>query len=110
MWSSTSVSLHVTWFVCKNALRSMSYPSWQFVLDMQFVIQMASSSDCGSRTLHSLVPDLTSRAVHAFAATGADPLRLEDGLTEQKMVDLYASLKLLLVLSARGCAEHICHG
>lgn len=43
---------------------------------MQFVIQMASSSGCVSRTLHSLVPDLTSRAVHAFAATGADPLRL----------------------------------
>lgn len=43
---------------------------------MQFVIQMASSSGCGSRSLHSLVPDLTSRAVHAFAATGADPERL----------------------------------
>lgn len=43
---------------------------------MQFVIEMASSRGCGSRLLHFLVPDLTSRAVHAFAATGADPERL----------------------------------
>ncbi|XP_073387073.1 exocyst complex component EXO84B isoform X2 [Physcomitrium patens] len=45
----------------------------QFVLNMQFIIQMASSSGWGSRSLHSLLTGLTSRAVHAFAATGADP-------------------------------------
>jgi len=43
---------------------------------MQFVIQMASSNGCGSHMLYSLVPNLTSRIVHAFVATGADLERL----------------------------------
>lgn len=48
----------------------------QFVLDMQFVIQLASSGKCASRVLRLMVPELTSRAVSAFAATGADLNRL----------------------------------
>jgi hypothetical protein len=51
-------------------------------MDMQFVIQMASNSGCSSRSLSSIVPDLTSRAVHAFAATGADPERLANEFSE----------------------------
>lgn len=37
--------------------------------------QMASSNNCNSPTLSSLIQGLTSRAVNAFAATGGDPER-----------------------------------
>lgn len=67
---------------------------------MQFVIQMASSSGCGSRSLHSLVPDLTSRAVHAFAATGADPERLANEIEVRpyalNIMHIYSKMHIII--------------
>ncbi|CAM6081649.1 unnamed protein product [Calypogeia fissa] len=45
----------------------------QFVLDMQFIMQVASHGRYSSRTMRQVVSDTTSRAVNAYAATGSDP-------------------------------------
>ncbi|XP_073392365.1 exocyst complex component EXO84B [Physcomitrium patens] len=45
----------------------------QFVLDMQFVIQVAINGRFSSRHMRQVVNDVTARAVTAFAATGGDP-------------------------------------
>eukprot|EP00246_Nothoceros_aenigmaticus_P002454 TRINITY_DN13325_c0_g1_i1.p1 TRINITY_DN13325_c0_g1~~TRINITY_DN13325_c0_g1_i1.p1 ORF type:complete len:784 (+),score=178.30 TRINITY_DN13325_c0_g1_i1:247-2598(+) len=45
----------------------------QFVLDMQFVIQVASHGRYSSRHMRQVVSDIISRAVNAFATTGMDP-------------------------------------
>jgi hypothetical protein len=45
----------------------------QFVLDMQFVIQVAMNGRFSSRHMRQVVNDVTARAVTAFAATGGDP-------------------------------------
>ena len=47
----------------------------QFVLDMQFVIQVAINGRFSSRHMRQVVNDVTARAVTAFAATGGDPHR-----------------------------------
>ncbi|XP_024397574.1 exocyst complex component EXO84B isoform X2 [Physcomitrium patens] len=45
----------------------------QFVLDMQFIIQVALNGRFSSRHMRQVVNDVTARAVTAFAATGSDP-------------------------------------
>jgi hypothetical protein len=45
----------------------------QFVLDMQFVIQVAVNGRFLSRHMSQVVADISLRAVNTFAATGADP-------------------------------------
>jgi hypothetical protein len=45
----------------------------QFVLDMQFVIQVAINGRFSSRHMRQVVNDVTARAVTAFTATGGDP-------------------------------------
>ncbi|XP_024401017.1 exocyst complex component EXO84B [Physcomitrium patens] len=45
----------------------------QFVLDMQFVIQVAINGRFSSRHMRQVVNDVTARAVTAFAAAGGDP-------------------------------------
>lgn len=47
----------------------------QFVLDMQFVIQVAINGRFSSRHMRQVVNDVTARAVTAFTATGGDPHR-----------------------------------
>jgi hypothetical protein len=47
----------------------------QFVLDMQFVIQVAVNGRFLSRHMSQVVADISLRAVNTFAATGADPNR-----------------------------------
>jgi hypothetical protein len=49
------------------------YLGEKFVLDMQFVVQLATHERCASRLMCSVVSELTSRAVNAYASTGADP-------------------------------------
>ncbi len=51
------------------------YLGEKFVLDMQFVVQLATHEQCASRLMCSVVSELTSRAVNAYASTGADPDR-----------------------------------
>jgi hypothetical protein len=51
------------------------YLGEKFVLDMQFVVQLATHERCASRLMCSVVSELTSRAVNAYASTGADPDR-----------------------------------
>ena len=50
---------------------------FQFVLDMQFVIQVAMNGRFSSRHMRQVVNDVTARAVTAFAATGGDPHRFD---------------------------------
>lgn len=56
-----------------------AYLCWlQFVLDMQFVIQVASHGRYSSRHMRQVVSDIISRAVNALATTGMDPNRWEE--------------------------------
>ncbi|KAJ7542602.1 hypothetical protein O6H91_09G002400 [Diphasiastrum complanatum] len=45
----------------------------QFVLDMQFVIQVASQGRYSSRNMRQVISDIISRAISSFSASGIDP-------------------------------------
>ncbi|KAG6555988.1 hypothetical protein Mapa_001928 [Marchantia paleacea] len=45
----------------------------QFILDMQFVMQIAAYGRYPSRIMRQVINDLSTRAINAYFATGADP-------------------------------------
>lgn len=49
--------------------------SHQFVLDMQFIIEMASHGRYLTRRIKAVIADIITRAVEAFSRTGLDPDR-----------------------------------